>query len=289
MAYSPDATKLQAGLYYLSFGGEDFGLVKVPLALNMEENVTFDDPVEGKTPLIAVHAGFTTLEVVAEFSEWQAALLTNVDGDLLTTESSKVYFGGHPFTKSTGVLQLRPVTAGDMQVKEIYFYKAVPVIGMANTFGDNAQDDKTGLQVTFRVLRDPSQTNGKQIGYISFTDSDTTAPTLSSSTPTDEAIDIAIADSIELIFSEAMAHSAGGVHSVLKSGNIVLVEDPAGTKATIATTITYNSATYTVTVNPDASLTNSTVYLVIVTTDVADESGNTIAAEAYVSFTTVAP
>lgn len=111
---------------------------------------------------------------------------------------------------------------------------------------------------------------------------DTTAPTISAFSPTDEATGVAIGSNIVVTFSEAVARGAGNI----------LLKNAAGT--TIAT---YDAATSnnlaisgsTLTINPSADLTNSTDYRVeFAAGSIKDIAGNSFAGTTAYNFTTVA-
>lgn len=107
---------------------------------------------------------------------------------------------------------------------------------------------------------------------------DTTAPTVSSTTPTDGASSVAVSASPTITFSEAM--------------NLSTVTDPGayafskadGTAVTFE--ISYDNATHTATLNPDSDLDASSVYIVHVTRLVQDLAGNRLAANYVFNFTT---
>ena len=111
-------------------------------------------------------------------------------------------------------------------------------------------------------------------------DSDTTAPTLSSSVPAADATDFAANSNIILTYSEAV--QAG-------TGNITIVPSSGGTTLTIAVTdaqVTIVGAV--VTINPTNNLAVSTTYTLTVPAGaIADASGNKTA-EATLSFSTAA-
>ena len=98
---------------------------------------------------------------------------------------------------------------------------------------------------------------------------DTTAPTLSSSTPTDDSTDVAIDSNIVLVFDEAVA---------VNSGNIVIhktSDDSVVETIDITSGLVTGTGTTTLTVNPANDLLNSTgYYLLIDSGAIEDMSGN---------------
>ena len=111
---------------------------------------------------------------------------------------------------------------------------------------------------------------------------DTTRPTVSSVSPAASASDVAINSSITIAFSEALNAST------VNSTNVLLRN---GAGATIAATVSYNSANKTVTLTPTAALANGTNYTVVIrggTGGVSDVAGNTLLADVSSTFSTVA-
>jgi hypothetical protein len=101
---------------------------------------------------------------------------------------------------------------------------------------------------------------------------DTTAPTVFSTSPANAATGIAVNTAITAVFSEAMTASTINSTTFLING--------------VAGTITYlgNTATFT----PSSNLAFSTVYTATITTDVKDAAGNPLVAAYTWSFTTAA-
>ncbi|MES2148329.1 MAG: DUF4214 domain-containing protein [Pseudomonadota bacterium] len=121
---------------------------------------------------------------------------------------------------------------------------------------------------------------------------DTTAPTLASSSPADGNATFAIASNLTLTFSEAVAFGTGNIvlkassgDTVVESFNVATGVGSAGGTATVSGT--------TVTINPFASLSSSTDYNVRVdATAVVDTASNAFAGIANattLNFTTAAP
>ena len=110
-------------------------------------------------------------------------------------------------------------------------------------------------------------------------------PTLVTSTPADNATDVAINVDIVLTFSEAVDAETGNIE-LRKTGDESLVES-----FDVTTGIT-GTGTTTITINPTAPLLNSTGYYVLIdATAFDDAAGNSyggIATQTALSFTTVA-
>jgi predicted extracellular nuclease len=118
---------------------------------------------------------------------------------------------------------------------------------------------------------------------------DSTPPTLSSSSPADDATSIAVGSNIVLTFNEAVQMiTGGGAIEIRRSSDNSLVE--SFTQANVGGTVTVSGAT--VTLNPTADLAAGTDYYVtIAATAVEDTAGNDFAgfsAPTTLNFTTTA-
>lgn len=115
---------------------------------------------------------------------------------------------------------------------------------------------------------------------------DTTAPTLTATTPANNATGVSTNSSITVAFSEAI--DAATINS-----NTFELRN-ASNSALITASITHNTSNNTATLTPNAALTGNTTYTVLVkggTTDprVKDTAGNALAANYSWSFTTNTP
>ena len=113
--------------------------------------------------------------------------------------------------------------------------------------------------------------------------SDTTAPTVSSTTPSSSATGVNVGTTVTATFSEAIdTTTINNTTFVLQDANNTLV----------SATVTYNSANKTATLTPSSSLTGSTTYTATITggtSGVKDLAGNALAANYTWSFTTGTP
>ncbi|GAA4958563.1 PQQ-dependent sugar dehydrogenase [Actinoplanes utahensis] len=112
------------------------------------------------------------------------------------------------------------------------------------------------------------------------TGADTTAPTVTATTPPGGATGVAPATPVTVRFSEGMA--AG----TITSANLEL-RGPGG--ALVGRAVTYDAAEQTATITPAAALAAGTPYTVTVRAGVTDASGNALAANHQFSFTTADP
>jgi hypothetical protein len=111
---------------------------------------------------------------------------------------------------------------------------------------------------------------------------DTTAPTIISTFPPNNATNIAIDTTVTVTFSEAMDSA-----SVVNPANFKLVVT-AGSVA-VPSTITYNTVTHVATLRPTAPLTPSTNYTYTLTSGVKDLAGNGLVSTSTITFTTAPP
>lgn len=109
---------------------------------------------------------------------------------------------------------------------------------------------------------------------------DTTAPTVDTVSPADADTNVAIASTVVVTFTEAMALST------ITTGNIFLQN--VSTNAVVAATLTVNAARTVVTLTPNANLANATEYRLTITTNVTDVAGNHLATVFNSDFTTIA-
>jgi hypothetical protein len=106
---------------------------------------------------------------------------------------------------------------------------------------------------------------------------DTTAPTVSSTSPASGATGIAVNTVVTATFSEAMAASTITTTSfTLKAGT-----------TPVSGSVSYNSSTHTATFTPSANLAGSTTYTATLSTSITDATGNPLASAYSWSFTTV--
>jgi len=103
---------------------------------------------------------------------------------------------------------------------------------------------------------------------------DTTAPSVTSTSPVADATGVAVDTVITATFSEAMDESTITTSSFTLDG--------------VAGSVSYDSGTYTATFTPSADLAESTTYTATLSTAITDAAGNPLAAEYSWGFTTVA-
>jgi len=109
---------------------------------------------------------------------------------------------------------------------------------------------------------------------------DAKPPTITSTSPANNATGVATNASISAVFSEAMDAST------ITASAFTLRDDNG---VAIAGTVSYDSQSRTATLKPSASMIEGTVYTAAITTGVTDHVGNTLAADYTWKFTTVPP
>jgi len=108
--------------------------------------------------------------------------------------------------------------------------------------------------------------------------SDTTPPTVSSTSPADAATGVAVTANVTWTFSEDIQFDAGHY-------NLYEITSTTNTPA-VAAAVTYDSTTFVVTLNPTASLTGTKQHVAIAA-GVRDKAGNQLATPSIINFTTV--
>ncbi len=114
--------------------------------------------------------------------------------------------------------------------------------------------------------------------FTAFGASDTTPPTLSSTTPTTNATGVAVGSTYQWAFSEAIQPGC------VTNANFFLAKDADG--AAVAGTLSLSGDKQTVTFTPTANLSAATAYRAICTVGVRDLAGNALAANQVRKFTT---
>ena len=137
----------------------------------------------------------------------------------------------------------------------------------------------------FRYYVTSTVSGGHQINELEFFgDADSTAPTLSSSTPTDNATGVAVDSNIVLNFSESVDAESGNITLKKTSDN--------STVETISVTgeLVSGSGSSQITVNPSSTLDSSTEYYVLIDASAFDDSSSNsyagISSTTALSFTT---
>ena len=148
------------------------------------------------------------------------------------------------------------------------------------------KDGVTYYKLTFKAKADTTKTAGEQLGYYRQETADVTGttPTLavSSSTPADDATDVAITTDIDIVFNRSVHPES------VNGGNFILVDTSDNTEVSATVAFTGDAGT-NVTVTPSSNLSNNTTYLLIISSKVkALEGQDSMSADVLIDFTTIA-
>ena len=113
------------------------------------------------------------------------------------------------------------------------------------------------------------------------TTTDTTAPTVSSISPTDNQSGISISDNISVTFSEAMDTTSvtTNTSNTTCSGSLQLSSDNFSNCIQMSSSPSSSNSDKTYTVDPSDNFSGNTYYKIRVTTEVKDSSGNTLSSQ----------
>jgi phi13 family phage major tail protein len=150
--------------------------------------------------------------------------------------------------------------------------KTTPVFQNASLEGVGIQRIYDGNDIRESDEDEPTYTESVGANWFTSGDinPDTTAPTISSTVPANNAANVAVASSFAWTFSEAI------LPSCVNSSNFFVVKDSDG--SVVAGTLAQNAAKTVITFTPLANLSAATAYRAICTSDVCDLSGNKLAA-----------
>ena len=154
--------------------------------------------------------------------------------------------------------------------------------------GTSINVDVTGATELALIMTDGGDGNGGDHGdwanaQVTCT-VDTTAPTVTATSPVTNAIGVAVGANVTATFSEAMTAST------LTTTTVTLV--PQGSTTPVAATVTYAAATNTVTLDPTSNLVSNTGYTATIkggASGAKDVGGTAMSADKVWSFTTNAP
>jgi hypothetical protein len=108
---------------------------------------------------------------------------------------------------------------------------------------------------------------------------DTTAPTLSSVSPTDNSTDVSVSTAVAVTFSETMSTSTitTNTDNTTCSGSFQLSSDNFTTCIKMSAVPSASNSDKTFSVTPDDNLSRGTTYKLLITTSVTDTSSNSLA------------
>lgn len=266
----------------LTLDGTDVGYISAPkLKLSFTE-VESTTAAYGDTPIdtfrIAEKAELTVLFDEIGFQNYQKA----IQGATRNTSGSDedISLGSFAGTRMTAMeLLYTPRNSAISATHAMKMWRVVPVSDREVSF----DIDKTQkLEVTFRALIDESKTDGEKLlrfGNVSVS-ADTTAPTISSSSPTDGATGVSTTAAKTITFSEQLNPSTVNTGTVL-----IVASTETSTSTPIACTVSLDSTGLIVSITPNSALASTTEYELITTPGIKNASNIAFAGDKR-SFTT---
>ena len=126
---------------------------------------------------------------------------------------------------------------------------------------------------------DGNASNTLEITSFIVNSTDTTAPTLSSVSPTDNSTDVSVSTAVAVTFSEAMSTSTitTNTDNTTCSGSFQLSSDNFTTCIKMSAVPSASNSDKTFSVTPDDNLSGGTTYKLQITTSVTDTSSNSLA------------
>ena len=209
-----------------------------------------------------------------------------IDPPTSTTPSTPTGLAGTATSPTTVALSWRASTSGAVHHYDVFRDGAL--IGTAAPVASPSYTDATAFAATtysYSVAAvDAAGSTSAQSAAVPVTTpaGDTTGPTVVSTTPTDGATGVAVTTNATATFSEALAPAT-------VTGQTVTLKDAAG--SAVPASVSYDAASTTATLNPDADLAQGTTYTATVTGGaggVTDTAGNPVGADTTWSFSTVA-
>jgi len=278
-----DRTKIHLlGPGTVTLDGTDVGYVSAPkLSLTFTE-VEALTAAYGDTPLdifrIAEKAEFTVTFDEIGFQNYQKA----IQGATRSTSGSDedITIGTFAGIRMTAMeLLYTPRSSAISTTHALKIWRVVPV---SDRVIDMGIEKPQHLEVTFRALIDESKTDGEKLlrfGNVSVS-ADTTAPTISSSSPTDGATGVSVSAAKTITFSEQLNPSTVNTGTVL-----IVAATETSTSTPIACTVSLDSTGLIVSITPSSSLGASTEYELITTPGIKNASNIAFAGDKR-SFTT---
>lgn len=184
---------------------------------------------------------------------------------------------GNKVCPDLGTLTFHPVENGESTAGDIVMYH---VRCAPETLEYVLGNVETGVHFSSELVFESVAAAGATLFEIGKA-GDTTAPTVSSTTPVDGATGVSKTDVLQVVFSEDMIEQ-----DVEDADNVVLVGG-ANLDEIATQTRTYNSGTRTLTIG-HAAFAGLTAHVLVITKNVRDLAGNQMAAHKVVNFTTIA-
>ena len=217
----------------------------------------FDNPIEnlvggdGGTGSLTVNVQWSGSSVPSEVS----SLYFIISGDRVETNSKE-----YPPTKSQ--IKVSDVGTGNVKAE----------LSGRNSNGESIYKGESSTSINKDETKEITVTMNK------ITTPDTTRPTVTSTSPSNNATNVPVTTTITATFSEAMDSSTINTSSfTLKKGT-----------TSVSGSVTYDFSTNKATFTPSSNLSYSTTYTATITTGVKDSAGNAMASNYTWSFTTEA-
>jgi hypothetical protein len=278
-----DRTKV----FNLSHGALTIGAVDLGYVENGELALEFDY-VEatvgqyGNSPIDIFHTA-TRASFKVTLDQFELSTLQKVmQGSVLITSGANQALGLGSSSGARQTAQELTFTPSNSEVSTLgllTLWRVVPTAVSPVKYENGVQ--KT--EVTFTALINESKSEGEKLGRIgnSSVTQETVAPTISSSSPADDATGVATNATPTITFSEAMDADT------LTTKNVFLFADAGetGVQTPVSISLSYAVGTYILTITPAAALSAATKYEIILSDWIKDAAGNRFAG-AKRSFTT---
>ncbi|MBU1067736.1 Ig-like domain-containing protein [Patescibacteria group bacterium] len=190
-------------------------------------------------------------------------------------------FGGD--STSTNKAMFINVTYPDGRTQKIELYKVRAISGGSHTY---KKDDQTLYEIEFQALQDTTKTANQQIGQITETGADTTAPTIAITTPA-EAGTVTKETAGTVVFTITEANLMDE-NTIVYGDTIQIVNTTGGSEGLVAGTIVYDASAKTITFTPASNWTASNTLVAIASTGLKDSSGNALATTYVAEFSVTA-
>lgn len=161
--------------------------------------------------------------------------------------------------------------------RQYHFWKVVFISGATHSY---KKGDKTMIECEVSVMQDTTQTTDQQLGTITDTGADTTAPTIIMTTPAPAGtVTKLTTNPIVLTITEANPMNENTIVYGDNDGATIQVLNltTPGSEVLVAGSISYNSVAKTITFTPTVAWDDSDILLVVVSTGLADSAGNHLA------------
>jgi hypothetical protein len=238
-----------------------------------EEKGLRKKPVSDQTFTVTVPMLGTSADRLANVLPW-ATKTTDGEGNVKLVVGNAI---GLDLLDYAQDLVLHPKAMGDDKSKDITVFKCYSVPGPI-TFTYNAQ----GVQVASIKFEGSLDDNDQFFGMGDQSiGADTTVPTVSSTSPVDDATGVAVASGLNIDF--VMSKDIN-VDTVIKA-NTNLINLSTGAPVTDYT-LSYVSASKTIRLTTTDALTVGTQYMAVLGVGVKDVAGNALAVPKVITFTT---